>query len=243
MDAYRVRLEVFEGPLDLLLHLIQEEAVDIHDIPIARITWQYLEYLRELDRLDLDRAADFLLMAATLMEIKARLLLPRGPGETAGEDGAEPDPRAELVRRLLEYRLFRRAAELLKERECEAGNSFVRTPTVVAARPALTLEGIGPGDLLSALEELLKEKPPEEPREIERDEFTVRDQMRAIAHALRRAPGRAVSFRALFRRGAGRREIIVTFLALLELMRLGWVIVGQDRTYGSIQIRRKAAQR
>ncbi len=235
-DAYRVRLEVFEGPLDLLLHLIRAEKVDIHDIPIARITTQYLEYLAGLEALDLDRAAEFLLMAATLMEIKARMLLPRHAVEHVADAEPEPDPRAELVRRLLEYRSFRQKANVLQEREREASRRFVHPVAAGAsALPPPPPEGVTVADLVAALLELVGEPVADEPAEIAREQYTVRDKMRTILRLLRQAGG-SVAFGDLFGPRFSRREVIVTFLALLELVRQRWVTARQDRTYGRIVI-------
>jgi len=235
-DGYRVRLDRFEGPLDLLLHLIREEEVDITDIPIARITEQYLDSIADLESLDLDRAGEYLLMAATLMRIKAKMLIPRDPDEEPEED--EDDPRAELVRRLLEYREFKRVAEALGEREEGWREVFFR-----AAAPLLEgEEAEGPDldvslvDVLRAFKTVLDRLDRERPLQMEAEEYSVEEQMEFIRTACRRRE-EGVTFFELFEKLLSRAFVITTFLALLEMMRNAEVAVHQVERFGEIWIR------
>ncbi|HSW10649.1 MAG TPA: segregation/condensation protein A [Bacillota bacterium] len=236
---YRVRLEAFEGPLDLLLQLIKEHRVDIHAIPVARIAWEYLDHLAGADQLDLEDAAEFLLMASTLMEIKARMLLPVAPAAPGVEVG-EADPRRDLIERLLEYRSLRRAAEALGVREAEAGRRFSRPLAPEFYGPETgVMEPLPVTDLAAAMAALLRRNRPEQPRTIPREGFSIGEKMRLIARTLRRRTGERVLFWTLVRTGSGRREIIVTFLALLELLRLGWADARQERCFGRILVGRR----
>jgi segregation and condensation protein A len=235
-DGYRVRLDRFEGPLDLLLHLIREEKVDITDIPIARITEQYLESISDIESLDLDRAGEFLLMAATLMRIKARMLVPRDP--EAEEEEEDVDPRADLVRRLLEYREFKRVAEALAERQEEWRDIFYR-----AAAPLLeSEEAEDPGlevslvDILRAFQTVLERLDRERPLEMEGEQYSVTEQMEFIRTACRRRD-EGVTFFELFERLLSRSFVITTFLALLEMMRNNEVAAHQVDRFGEIWIR------
>jgi segregation and condensation protein A len=230
-EPLRVQLEIFEGPLDLLLHLIKKNEVDIYDIPIARIADQYLEVLGVLEQLNLDLAGEYLVMAATLMHIKSRMLLP--PVE--GEDEEEEDPRAELVQQLEEYRRFREAAAHLAERDVLGRDVFARP---AAARPA---ESTGPpplreltlADLVDALREVLKRLPSESAHAVEGERISVADRIPWILGRLRDG---VVEFEDLFPPGASRREVIVTFLALLELVRLRAVRAVQEERFGPIRL-------
>jgi segregation and condensation protein A len=229
-----VRLERFEGPLDLLLHLIKRDEIDIYDIPIAHITQQYLAYLDLMRALDLDVAGEFLVMAATLMRIKARLLLPQpAVGSPEEEEG---DPRDELVQRLIEYRQFKEAASSLKAREEERRQLFERgmVPREDELGP-LPLASATLFDLLDALNRVLERVPEATVYQVEAEVFAVDDKMEAIANAL--AERGEVSFAELMLRCHVRAEMIVTFIALLELIKLGQVLVVQSETFGEISIR------
>jgi segregation and condensation protein A len=233
-EGYRVRLEQFEGPLDLLLHLIKAEEVDICDIPIARITDQFLESIRDLESLDLDRAGEYLLMAATLMRIKSKMLLPSEPGE---EEEEEEDPRTELVRRLLEYREFQRVAEVLREREESWRGIFHRTAAPLLEEEAAEVGDLGVSlvDLFRAFRDVLERLERERPLEVETEEYSLEEQMEFIR---RRCAGAAegVAFGALFEGPCTRPLVITTFLALLELMRLREVLARQAEPFGEIWI-------
>ncbi|MEW5933524.1 MAG: segregation/condensation protein A [Bacillota bacterium] len=226
--SYAVRLPVFEGPLDLLLYLVEANRVDVYDIPVAEIADQYLQYLAALSAIDLDAAAEFVLMAATLLEIKARLLLPRPPLSPEVE---ESDPRRELVERLVVYRQFKRAAAHLAELMERQARCFPRGGRVPPGEPV-------PGDLdLSRLVEtlrgLLKRKPPV--LEMARRRLSVRQKMRQIMWHVRRNPA-GVRFASLLGRVVVREEVVVTFLALLELLRQRRVTVRQEQLFGEIFI-------
>jgi segregation and condensation protein A len=236
---YCVRLDGFEGPLDILLQYVQQHRVDIHAVPMARIAWEYLDQLAGAGQLDLEGAIEFLLMASTMMELKARLLLPVIPAEAPPETG-EVDPRRDLIERLMEYRSLRRAAEALGQRESEAASRFSRPSAV--ERDGLEPRAMQPlpvAELAAAMAGLLRRQLPEQPRMIPRERFSIGEKMRLIARALRRRTDTTMLFGNLLQRGSGRREIIVTFLALLELLRLGWANVQQERCFGCIQVARR----
>ncbi|MFQ5667451.1 MAG: segregation and condensation protein A [Candidatus Binatia bacterium] len=234
-SPYRVRLDVFEGPLDLLLHLIKKNEVEITDIPIATITEQYIAYLEVLHELRLDVAGEFLVMAATLTLIKSRMLL---PPTTDDEDKEEPDPRASLVQQLLEYQRYREAALELSERPLLRRDVFARVPSSDVA------PGSAPGEapplqltlwaLVEALRAVLKRARPEAVHEIVPDTISLHDRARALLRTL--AAVRAADFESLFDEDASRLEITITFLALLELMKMGAVRAIQEERYGRIVI-------
>ena len=244
--GYPVTLPAFEGPLDLLLYLIRRQEIDIYDIPVAAVTAQFLDYLALLDALDIEVAADFLVMAATLMEIKSRLLLPRPPIELREEED-EDDPRTELVRRLLEYQRYKSAAGELGRRAGEQQRIFSRSAVVQELsflRPESTLDGAADAfNLWAALQEVLARIETAGPvqREVHRPKLTIRQQMLHILKMLEAHP-RGVAFSLLFFADGQpgmptRLEVIITFLALLELMRLRRLLVMQDELFGEIIVR------
>ncbi len=235
--SYKVKLEVFEGPLDLLLYLIKKEEIDIYDIPIARITEQYLGYLGLMQLLDLRLAGEFLVMASTLMQIKSKMLLPLEEREPEEEE--ELDPRAELVRRLLEYKKFKEAATCLEDLETERFKTFrrrVMSATTFGAEEAEEENYFEANlfDLISAFSKILKTIPKKEFFEIISDEFTVEKKVHDLLHLLVVKP--VIYFSKLFERAKNKAEIIATFLALLELIRLKEVIIRQRRSFGEIEI-------
>jgi len=210
-DALEVILEAFEGPLDLLLYLIRRQNLDILDIPIAEITRQYVEYIELMHELRLELAADYLVMAAMLAEIKSRLLLPRPPLE----EGIEDDPRAELVRRLQEYERFKKAAEEIEamprqDRDFSVASAFVVDRNVIRLPPPVELR-----ELLLALKDVLKRAELTGRHAIQREALSVRNRMSDVLKAL--GDGEFHPFERLFNASEGRLGIIVTFLALLEL--------------------------
>jgi isoleucyl-tRNA synthetase len=234
-DVYNIKLPVFEGPLDLLLHLIRENKVDIYDIPISLITGQYLKYIEMMKELDLEIAGEFLVMAATLIHIKSRMLLPAD--EEAPVEEME-DPRLELVQRLLEYQAYKDAASILKEKEDEALKIFGRHKTEFDAEKAeeqqeLYLFDINLFDLLGAFKKILDTAPPEV-RTITKETLTVKDRMMHIAEKLEHID--SIRFEELFSDLSGRVQLIVTFLALLELLRLGMARVYQEGDFGNIWV-------
>ncbi len=234
-EEYRVDVEVFEGPLDLLLYLIRRDEIEICDIEITRITSQYLEYLNLMRMLDLNVAGDFLVMAATLLLIKSRLLLPEE--DRSGGEEEEPDPRWDLVRRLLEYKKFKDAARHLEGLALKRENMFdPGSPVAVfEPEPGVALREVGLFDLISALNDVLKRLKPVEFDAIVDEPWTVGDKMTAILDRVRR--GDRFRFTELFPLTAPRSEIVCTFLALLELIRLRQVEAWQEREFGVIEIR------
>ena len=233
--TYKVKLEVFEGPLDLLLYLINKEEIDIYDIPIAKITDQYLEYLELMKLMDLNIAGEFLVMAATLMHIKSKMLLP--PDETE-EEKPEEDPRAELVRRLLEYRKFKEAAAELSQMESHQKHFFAR----VGSGPASPEEQLSEGgffeanlfDLITAFTKVLKDIPKDAFYRVIKDEFTVSEKIHDILHML--VENTKMCFTDLFKTAKNKSEIITIFLALLELIKIKEVIVVQAAPFAEIEI-------
>ena len=228
-----VRLARFEGPLDLLLHLIKRDEIDIYDIPISHITQQYLVYLELMQSLDLEIAGEFLVMAATLMRIKAKMLLPLPA--VGAEDEDEGDPREELVLRLVEYRQFKEAAGNLKGREGERRLLFERgmVPSEEEAGP-LPLAPASLFDLLDALNRVMSRVPEAAVYEVQAEAWSVDDKLSLIATAV--AERGSVSFTELLLRCRARAEMVVTFVALLELVKLGQVGIVQDRAFGDIML-------
>ncbi len=242
--SYEVKLSAFEGPLDLLLHLIDKDQINIYDIPIAQITSQYLAYIEQMQGLDMDVASEFLVMAATLVSIKARMLLPRSSGkQEAAEEG--PDPREELVQRLLEYRKFKEVASYLKDREKQAGKAYTRDNSIELYqhlfKPQDPLGGITMETLLQSLRQVLQRAGAGLfiPEEITREEIQVPEKMRQLMAMLLLYP-QGMPFSRLFNERGERTEIIVTFLAVLELLKSGQITAIQTETFGEITILRRA---
>jgi segregation and condensation protein A len=236
---YHVRLEHFEGPLDLLLHLIKKNQVNIYDIPIAMIAQQYLDYLSMMKSLNLAVAGEFLVMAATLVQIKSRMLLPAD--ETDGDEEEGPDPREELVRRLLEYRQFKDAAGRLDAREREWRDIYAREPLPLPSVRAdeVTLDDVSLFDLVDALQGVLARLPAGSLVEIVPENLTVKDRMNAILEAL--DTRESVTFQSLFEGQTHRLVVIVSFLALLELVKLKLVRLFQGEAFGAILVMRAFA--
>jgi segregation and condensation protein A len=234
-DLYKIKLPVFEGPLDLLLHLIRDNKIDIYDIPIAFITHRYLEYIEIMKELDLEIAGDFLVMAATLIHIKSRMLLP--VDEEVPEEHIE-DPRLELVQRLLEYQTFKDGASILREKEEERRKVFVREPSADGDEEGdvpdeLYLFEVNIFDLLGAFKKIL-EKAPEELMIITREVLTVKDKILLIVEMIENHE--TIRFEDLFKDSITKLQLIVTFLALLEVLRLGLARVYQEKEFGNIWI-------
>ena len=236
--TYKVKLPIFEGPLDLLLYLIKKEELDIYDIPISKITDQYLEYLEMMKLLDLNIAGEFLLMAATLMHIKSRMLLPQE--QNIEEEGIEEDPRAELVRRLIEYKKFKEAASSLGELEKKKTETFVRgaIPNIDKIAGTDVDDGFEANifDLITAFVKIVKNFSKEDFCQIVQDEFTVSQKIHDLYHMLVENP--VIHFTAFFQKAKNRLEAITIFLALLELIRLNEIIVKQKDDFGEIVITR-----
>jgi len=240
-DAYQVKLDSFEGPLDLLLHLIRKHEVDIYDIPIALITEQYLAYLNLMEEMDLDVAGEFLVMASTLIHIKSRTLLPRP--DPAQDETEEEDPREALVRRLLEHQKYKAAAGLLHDRETLRGAQFGRPDLSVAEAAGDAYEPEVEVDLFSLMAafrgvlERASKRPP--PMVLPPDQISIEDRMHQLLARL--SETEACGFEDLFTDGDGSRSfMIVTFLALLEMIRLKAIRVFQAGSFGAIRVYKRA---
>ena len=236
--SYKVKLDVFEGPLDLLLYLIKKNELDIYDIPISNITEQYLEYLELMRMLDLNIAGEFLVMAATLIHIKSKMLLPPEEKEILPEE--EEDPREELVRRLLEYKRFKEVAGVLQDLEGQRKKMFTRS-TVADIESEDKFFEANLFDLITALTRVLKDVPKEIFQEIIKDEFTVEQKVHDLLHMLVEKP--VIYLTELFKNAKSKLEIIATFLAVLELIRLKEIIVAQKKSFDDIEVIRNEKHR
>jgi len=236
---YKVKLEVFEGPLDLLLYLIKRDEIDIYDISIERITRQYLEYLQAFKELKIDIAGEFVVMAANLIYLKSRSLLPldQQPPE---EDADEDDPRWDLIRQLIEYKKFKEAAAQLHDRALVQERLFTRDGGSPPSDAPLPLLEVGIFQLIHAFQEVIKRvEAREDLREIFGERFSVSDKIEKILERVN--SGTPVRFSELFGQIVSRVEIVVTFLALLELIRLNQVRALQPKMFDEIQIAAVAA--
>jgi segregation and condensation protein A len=232
-----VILEAFEGPLDLLLYLIRRQNLDILDIPVAEITRQYMDYIDVMHEMRLELAAEYLVMAAILAEIKSRLLLPRPPVE----EGVEEDPRAELVRRLQEYERFKKAAEDIDrltrmERDTLPASAELSERKVVKILPQVSLQ-----EMLVAFKDVLSRAEMFAHHHVNRERLSVRQRMSDILSGLRETA--FMNFTHLFRPEEGRMGVTVTFIAILELMREGLFEIVQSEAYGQIHVRTASAAR
>lgn len=237
---YEIHLDNFDGPLDLLLHLIDKNKVDIYDIPIAVITEQYLAYLEEAREMDLEIASEFLLIAATLLNIKAKMLLPKRK-QPDGQLEPEEDPRAELVQRLVEYRFYKETAQLLHQRE-QYENTYMLKPHDIEQitselDPGNPVEHVSLQQLMQAFLRVMDQA--EELEEchqltLEKEEYLIEESIADIRQRLRKENG--IEFAALFQRGDRKRKIITVFMALLELCRLGELSFQQQHNFGSLWI-------
>ncbi|HYR02176.1 MAG TPA: segregation/condensation protein A [Syntrophobacteria bacterium] len=234
--AYNVHVEAFEGPLDLLLHLIKKNEVDIYDIPIAAITRQYLEYLELMKELNLDIAGDFLVMASTLLQIKSRLLLPLQVDEEGGEE-EEEDPRAELVRRLLEYQKYKEAAFQLEGLPHLGRDTFARAcalPELTELQSVEEVPEVELFELVDAFRRLLARLPVQTFHDVGQEQINVADRINAILTALQEKDG--VTFEDLFADGNSRDYMIATFLAVLEICKMRLVKLTQISSFGTIWV-------
>lgn len=233
--SYKIKLQIFEGPLDLLLYLVKKDHLNIYDIPIAQITKQYLAYLELMELLDLNIAGEFLVMAATLMQIKSKMLLPlqQQPREE------EVDPRAELVRRLLEYEKFKEIAEDLRQRESSQQEVFKRPKAqdseLIPEEKEVYFEA-SIFDLITAFTKALKEVPKEIFYEVIKDEFTIEEKVHQILHLVLERP--MITLSDLFMSAKNKMEIIVIFLAILELIRMKEIVALQKDLFSDIEISR-----
>ena len=239
-----VKLQVFEGPLDLLFHLLDKNKVNIYDIPIVEITNQYLEYIEEMKRHDLNILSEFLVMAATLIDIKSRMLLP----STGEEDEEDEDPRNELVQQLLEYKMYKCMAYELKDLQVDASRFMFKEPTipeeVLAYEEPLNMEELVSDVTLAKLNEIFKSIMKKQVDkidpirskygEIEKEEVSLEDKLSYMeSYAMQ---NKHFSFRNLLEKQSTKAEIIVTFLAILELMKMGKIFISQEKIFDDIKI-------
>ena len=242
--ALSVKLEVFEGPLDLLLHLIEKNKIDIYDIPIVEVTDQYLEYIRQMEHEDMNVMSEFLVMAATLLDIKCRMLLPK----EVNEEGEEEDPRAELVQKLLEYKMYKYMSYELRDRQVDAAKSWYKRPMLPKEvedyhYPVDYEELLGDMNL-AKLHEIFKscirrQEDNIDPirsqfGKIEKEEINIEERMVQIREEVRGLKG--INFRTLLETQPTRMNIIITFMSILELMKVGAIIIRQEETFGEIVI-------
>lgn len=237
--GYNIKLEIFEGPLDLLLHLIEKQEIDIYDIPIARITDQYLSYLQAMEQLDLQIASEFLVMGATLLSIKAEMLLPR-PTVLQDEEEPLPDPREELVVKLIEYQKYKKVIEKLRNMELESQKIYTHPfdfNSFLANRPPVNpLNNVSPWDLLEMYRRALEAAAAPAPvHQVFQETATVGSQMKMIVGKLQDHPEGA-EFSEFLPAGSPASLIVVTFLAILELLKMGKVEVYQQVNFGKIRI-------
>ena len=231
-DALQVFLEAFEGPLDLLLYLIRRKNLDILDIPLAEITRQYMKYIEVMQDLQLELAGEYMLMAATLAEIKSRMLLPRPQGEGGSE---EDDPRAELVRRLQEYERFKRAAERMEDLPRTDRDTFPASAEVVERRVVRILPTVTMQEMLVALKDVMSRAEMFASHHVQRERLSVRQRMSDVLASLRTQA--FVEFTQLFRPEEGRMGVTVTFSAILELLREGLIEIVQAEQFAPIHVR------
>ena len=220
--AIPVKINVFEGPLDLLLHLIEKNKIDIYDIPIVEITDQYMEYLHSMEKEDLGTMSEFMVMAATLLDIKCKMLLPK---ET-NDEGEEEDPREELVQKLLEYKMYKYMSYELKDYMDNAAGVFFRAPDL----PGEVLKYREPVDPAELLEGLTRSKF----GTIEKEEVSLSDKM--LSMKTYATQHRKFSFRQLLTKQSSRVQVIVTFLSILELMKMGYIHICQEELFDDIQV-------
>jgi segregation and condensation protein A len=230
--SYKIKLELFEGPLDLLLYLVKKDHLNIYDIPIAMVTEQYIAYLELMESLDLSVAGEFLVMAATLMQIKSKMLLP-----AQEEEKEQEDPRDDLVKQLLEYERFKEIAKELRQRETDQQDIFKRPrlsdKDIPAAQQPVYFEA-GIFELISAFSRALAETPKDIFYSVIKDEFTIEEKIHGILHDLLLRP--FISLTELFAAAKNKIEIIVTFLAILELVRMKEIVCRQKEPFADIEI-------
>ncbi|HEY6167112.1 MAG TPA: segregation/condensation protein A [Verrucomicrobiae bacterium] len=238
MPEYKVQFPVFEGPLDLLLYLVKKQEVDIYDVNLTQLATEFVAYVEKMRELDLELAGDFLVMAATLMYIKSRELLPVDQQVTPEGEEDENDPRWELIRQLVEYKKFKDAAANLQEREIATENTFARRPgklgfesELPAPKPDVSLF-----DLIGAVSQVLKRfSARDDARDIFQDKWTVSEKIESLRALI--ASRLVMKFSELFEAATSRTEVVVTFLAMLELIRLKVLVVMQPEPFSEIEIR------
>lgn len=241
---YHVKIDAFEGPLDLLLHLINRLEIDIYDIPVSEITEQYMLYIHTMQELHLDIASEYLVMAATLLSIKSRMLLPKQEEDLFEDEyGEEPeeDPRDELMRRLIEYRKYKEAAEDLRSLEEDRSRVYTKAPSdlsefVTESQAHMDSLNVSIYDMLGAFQKMLRRKKIQKPvqTKIARQEIPIEKRMEEILTDLRSTPGRR-KFQELFPSNS-KEHLVVTFLAILELMKTHSIIIEQENNFSDIYI-------
>ena len=232
-NPYNVSLQGFEGPLELLLHLIRENQIDIYDIPIVKVTQQYLAYLSLMESLDLDIAGEWLVMAATLTEIKSRMLLPKETFQSLEEE--QIDPRLELVERLIEYERIKSAAEIFRDKEEQRFRIFARgMEPDFDMRPRVSLDGITADHLLLALQAILSDMGEEEVTTIQRRKVSLRLRIQELWNKINKSG--QLMFDSLFDDAQDRVDVVITFLALLELLKMRRIKAKQKTTFAPIEI-------
>lgn len=234
--SYKIKLEIFEGPLDLLLYLVKKDHLNIYDIPISKVTDQYLAYIELMRMLDLNIAGEFLVMAATLLQIKSKMLL---PAEENQLQEIEQDPRDELIKRLLEYERFKEIADDLRQKEISQQEVFKRAaPQELGPSPKETAIYFEASifDLISAFSKALQDVPKEVFYEVIKDEFTIEEKVHQILHLLLVKDSIALS--ELFQQAKNKIEIVVTFLSILELIRMKEIVARQKELFDEIEITR-----
>ena len=235
MSDYKVKFEVFEGPLDLLLYLIKKEEVDIYEVNLTSLATQFIEYIELMRMLDLDIAGEFLVMASTLMYIKSRELLPVDQQVTAEGEDETDDPRWELIRQLVEYKKFKDAAAQLQAMELRQENVYPRLPAKPEFEPELVRPNVSIFDLINAVNAVLKRiHQREDLRDIFEDKWSVSEKIEFLLKLINEQS--PIKFSALFASAASRSEVVVTFLALLELIRLRQIVASQAEHFGEIHI-------
>jgi segregation and condensation protein A len=232
-DELKLKLGEFAGPLDLLLYLIRQEQANIFDIPIAKITDEYLKYIRLMERLDISVAGDFLVMAATLIEIKSKMLLPRDPTDAEGEEEME-DPRQELVNRLLEHQKFKNAAEMLWSRATVEQAVFVRGKIESDENNAETNATVF--DLLNVFQKILSRQRKEIELEIEREEISLAEMLDNLKKRISKA--KEINLREFFEQMRTKRELVLAFIAVLEIVRTEDISLVQEKIFGDIILRK-----
>ena len=233
-DAYHVQLDGFEGPLDLLLHLIQQHELDVRDIPIGFVTEKYVEYIKLMQELNIDLASEYLVMAATLAHIKSKTLLPVVPDELEDESEFEGDPRAELVRRLLEYQKYKNAAQELDSRSVLGRDVFPRQEPAPAVEGPAEVAKLNIFKLLDAFQRVLDRARISADHTVALERFSITDRINELSDLLRDSPG--LAFEELFQGTLSRAELIVTFLALLEMTRLRLIYLHQQGSLEPLRI-------
>ena len=238
-QTYQVKIDAFEGPLDLLLHLINQYEIDIYDIPVAQITAQYMEYIHTMQQLELNVASEYLVMASTLLAIKSQLLLPNQEIDLEEDDGYEEDPRDELMRRLIEYRKYKQAAIQLKDKELDANHIYTRPPKAfddIDVNRPITRGDVSIYEMIAAMSKVFKRKKWNKPLEtrIQRSEIPIKDRMEEVLQQIRHLKD-GMKFDDLFPYPS-KSHIVVTFIAILELMKDKLIYCEQQTPFGDLMV-------